>query len=98
MKQQTLKFKKEGISSYDDIKNDILEKLDEKSKAYINSIVESAKVSYGWNDSEKRLYVSRTWNDEDYNDYIENWTSLKDVFKFQLADNGYEFTETVEDI
>jgi len=98
MKQQTLKFKKEDISSYDDIKNDILEKLDEKSIAYINNIAESAKVSYGWNDSEKRLYVSRTWNDEDYNDYIENWTSVKDVFKLKLADNGYEFTETVEDI
>jgi hypothetical protein len=98
MKQQILQFKKEGISSYDSIKNDILEKLDDNSKAYINSIAESAKASYGWNDSEKRLYVSRTWNDEDYNDYIENWTSPKDVFKFKLAASGYEFTETVEDI
>ena len=98
MKRQILKFKKEGISSYDDIKNDILQKLDDNVKAYITSINESAKVSYGWNDSEKRLYVDRTWNDVDYDDYINNWTSLKNAFKTKLAVDGYEFTETVEDV
>ena len=98
MKRQTLTYKKDGTASLEDMKSDIRQKMSNVEIAYLYKINESAKVIYDWNNAENKMTITRTWNNEDYDDYITNWSDLKTFTVARLKDNGYQITETIEEI
>ena len=98
MKKQTVTYQKENIASLEDMKSDILQKMSNAEISYLHRINKLARVSYDWNNTENKLTMVRTWNNEDYDNYIANWCDLKTFTVARLKDNGYEVTETIENI
>ena len=98
MKRQTITFQKESISSLADMKSDIRKKMSDSDASYILSIHHLSNTGFNWNNDENKMTMIRTWEDEDYNDYVARISTSKKETEIKLKDDGYEVTETIEDI
>jgi len=98
MKKQTITFRKESISSLADMKGDIRQNMSDSDVSYILSIESLSNTGYNWNSSENKMTMTRTWSDEDYNNYVANWSDSKSETVTRLKSNGYTFTETIENV
>jgi len=94
MKRQIITLQKEGILSEEDMEKDVSQKMstfDSHIIDRINTVLTIPVIS--WNQSENKLTITREWGDEDYNDYVANFSNLKT----KLRSDGYEITESTED-
>ena len=98
MKRQTITFQKESISSLADMRSDIRQKMSDSATSYILSIHQLSNTGYNWNSDENKMNMIRTWNDEDYDDYVVKVSTFKDETKIKLEADGYQITETIENI
>ena len=98
MKRQTITFQKESISSLADMKSDIRQKMSDSAASYILSIHHLSNTGYNWNSDENKMTMIRTWNDEDYDGYVVKVSTFKDETKIKLEDDGYQITETIEEV
>ena len=96
MKRQTITFQKESISSLTDMKNDIRQKMSDSAASYILSIHHLSNTGYNWNSDENKMTMIRTWNDEDYDDYVVKVSTFKDEIKSKLKDDSYTLTEVID--
>ena len=98
MKRQTITFQKESISSLADMKSDIRQKMCDSAASYILSIHHLSNTGFNWNSDENKMTMIRTWEDKDYDDYVEKISTSKKETEIKLKDDGYEVTETIEDV
>jgi len=98
MKRQTITFRKESISSLADMKNDIRQNMSDSAVSYILSIESLSNTGFNWNSAENKMTMTRTWSDEDYNNYITNWSDSKDEIEASLEADNYTVTEVIEDV
>ena len=42
------------------------------------------------------MTMIRTWNDEDYDDYVVKVSTFKDEIKSKLKDDSYTLTEVID--
>tara|TARA_Y100001937_G_scaffold103715_1_gene143070 strand:+ start:708 stop:1004 length:297 start_codon:yes stop_codon:yes gene_type:complete len=98
MKRQTITFQKESILSLSDMKIDIRQKMSDSAASYILSIHNLSNTGYNWNSDENKMTMIRTWNDEDYDDYVVKVSAFKDETKVKLENDGYQITETIKDV
>ena len=102
MKRQIVTFHKEGVQSLADMKSDIRQKMSDSQISYILSMEKLSGTGYAWigpeNDPVPTTTMTRVWEDSDYNDYITNFSDSRNEIKKKLEADGYEVTETIEDI
>ncbi len=98
MKRQTITFQKESILSLSDMKIDIRQKMSDSAASYILSIHNLSNTGYNWNSDENKMTMIRTWNDEDYDDYVVKVSAFKDETKVKLENDGYQITEIIKDV
>ena len=98
MKRQTITYQKDGISSLADMKSDIGQNMSDSAVSYVLSIHSLSNTGFNWNKDENKMTMIRTWEDEDYDNYIANWSDSKNEIVTKLKSNGYTFTETIEDV
>ena len=98
MKRQIIIFRKESISSLNDMKSDIGEKMNDSDVSYIKNVKILTNASFDWNLDENTMTITRTWNDEDYADYIANYRNHKTYIGQALKSDGYKLTESVQNI
>ena len=96
MKRQTITFQKESISSLADMQSYIRQKMSDSAASYILSIHHLSNTGYNWNSDENKMTMIRTWNDEDYDDYVVKVSTFKDEIKSKLKDDSYTLTEVID--
>ena len=96
MKKQIVTFQKESISSLADMKSDIRQKMSDSDISYTLDVESLTNTGYNWNLAENKMTMTRTWQDEDYDSYIVNWSDSKKETVTKLEADGYTFTEVID--